>query len=93
MSSRRIECVAMSYSFSVILFLCVVRCHGNLLTEPLLSNGPFRLVTQTCVNEQLASNGLFRLSGVMSQYVSIYDSEASFFPEVDVMYIINNGAL
>jgi hypothetical protein len=40
----------------------------NVLTEPLLSNEIFHLVTETCVTEPLTSNGLFRLSGIMSQY-------------------------
>jgi hypothetical protein len=40
----------------------------NVLTEPLLSNGLFHLVTETCVSGPLASNGLFHLLGVMSHY-------------------------
>jgi hypothetical protein len=40
----------MSYSSSVTLFSVFIRCHENVLTQPLLSNG------------------LFHLSGVMSQY-------------------------
>jgi hypothetical protein len=56
------RCPAIDYS-------AAIRYSGNMLTEPLPSNGHNRLVTETCASEQLASNGLFRLSGVMSQYL------------------------
>jgi hypothetical protein len=50
------------------------RCSSGfqtVFTELLLNNGLFQLVvTETCVSGSLASNGLFRLSGVISQYFS-----------------------
>jgi hypothetical protein len=58
--------VPLLFCFSVF-----IRWNGNVLTEPLFSNGLLRFVTGICVSEPLASNGLLWLSGVISQYVSI----------------------
>jgi hypothetical protein len=65
-TSGQTEYITTSYSSSVILFLSVAA--ETWFKEPLSSNGPFRLLTETCVSERLSSTGLFRLSGVMSQY-------------------------
>jgi hypothetical protein len=58
------RCPAMDYS-------AAIRCSENMLNEPLLAMVIVRLVTETWVSELLASNGLFRISGIMSQYVSV----------------------
>jgi hypothetical protein len=49
------------------LFLAAKPCLPNRCLVKVI----FQLVTETCVSEPLAGNGLFRLSDVMSQYVSI----------------------
>jgi hypothetical protein len=69
------------------VLVCFIHCHGNLclgscfsllqerVIEPLLSNGLFQLVTKTCFSGLLASNGVFQLSGIMSQYYIV-----TYFP-------------
>jgi hypothetical protein len=69
----------MSYSSSVFLCLTVAQqwiiprlfvAAGTCLPNRCLINVIFRLdVTETYVSNPFASNGLFRLSGVMSQYL------------------------
>jgi hypothetical protein len=53
---------------TVCVLHCDIRCKGNVLTEPLLNNELFQLVPETCASGPLASNGLFLLPGVISQY-------------------------
>jgi hypothetical protein len=79
----------MLFCFSVFIL-----CHGIVITEPLLSNGLFRLVKETCVSEPLASNGLFRLSGVMSRYISptlplIKFMQFYIKPPLSILYILH----
>jgi hypothetical protein len=40
----------------------------SVTTGKVFSNGLFQLVPETCVSGPLTSNGIFRISGVMSQY-------------------------